>query len=123
MLQVLLVILMKLEKMLLGVVLDKTLSISCTLFPLWRTLFQTALCLCLLVLQDRCTAAPRAEGPATQLLYQCRGRSLAGQQCRGRGHAGDGCGYHAGSDDKCPVIKVKRNDDFTSFTAAFSFNC
>lgn len=36
-------------------------------------------CLCYLRLQDRCTAAPRTEGAANQLFYQCWGGSLAGQ--------------------------------------------
>ena len=51
----------------------------------------------LMMFQDRCTAAPRAEGSSTQLLHQRRGCSLAGQQCGGCDHTRDGCGYHAGN--------------------------
>lgn len=71
--------------------------LTCTfIFFRERNCSLSLLCLCVVPAQYRHTAAPRAEGPAAQLLHQCGGCSLAGKQCRGCGHAGNGCGCHAG---------------------------
>lgn len=55
----------------------------------------------LVILQEWCTAAPGTEGPTAELLYQCRGGSLAGHQCGGCGDTRNSCGYYAGK--SCPA--------------------